>query len=414
MANSEKPGSASIDPNSASPWIFVRAQMHDHAMTLAGIPARKFYWDAQTFVDTWREVANYYAMDVVNNALADGYNFEIEAMGAKMVYSDNAMPTVDFREPLIKQPADLYKLKTPDFYHDGRLPYALEYMKLCESKYGLFCGIFSMAVGMRSYTALIKDMRKRPEFAHEIFTFITDEVLAPYLRVQKEYCGIEIAEGADAWATVPNLSVQELNEWVVPYNQRLIKMAREFGVKAILASGDYCEEELLKFDAEVVKGSFDIQISSRIGGIAVSDLREPGEDTLARIKEHAAIAELIALAMGRWHEYPLEPVREYSAKYRERGINFSIRAGINAQLLRNGPVDKIVNSVKRYIEAFAKDHRLIISLANIPADAPCEHIHAVVAAVHTYGRLPIADDLDKIEFRPPKRETFQEWREKQS
>lgn len=413
-ANIERTASAGLDPSSANPWISVRAQMHDHAMTLAGIPARKFYWDARTFFDTWREVAAYYEMDVVNNALADGYNFEIEAMGGKMIYSDNAMPTIDSREPLIKQPADLYKLRTPDFYNDGRLPYALEYMRLCNTKFGLFCGIFSMAVGMRSYSALIKDMRKRPEFAHEIFTFITDEVLAPYLKVQKEYCGIEVAEGADAWASVPNLSVQELKEWVVPYNQRLIKTAEKFGIKTILASADYCEEDPLKFDEEVVKASFDVQIGSRIGDIAIPNLKVPDEDTITRMKKHAETAELIALAMGRWHEYSLDPVREYTSKFREKGINFSIRVGVNARLLRDGPVDKIVNSVKRYIEAFARDHRMIISLANIPSDAPSEHIHAAVAAVHTYGRLPIADDLDKIEFTLPQRETYQEWKRKRS
>ena len=45
---------------------------------------------------------------------------------AKWFYGQDAMPTIDFRVPLVKSREDLKKLKTPDFHRDGRLPYALE------------------------------------------------------------------------------------------------------------------------------------------------------------------------------------------------------------------------------------------------------------------------------------------------
>ncbi|HEY87894.1 MAG TPA: hypothetical protein G4O06_07735, partial [Dehalococcoidia bacterium] len=157
-------------------WMTVSAQMHDHAKALIGIPAKKFYWDARTFVDAIAEVADYYQMDSFQ-AGADIYNFEVESLGAKMVYGENSMPTIDFREPLIKEPKDLLKLKTPDFYQDGRLSFALDCIKFGKEKkggaaVGLFCGPFSLAVGLRSYPALVKDMRKRPEFAHDLLTFV--------------------------------------------------------------------------------------------------------------------------------------------------------------------------------------------------------------------------------------------------
>src|SRR3989337_185106 len=91
---------------SERPWIPVTAQMPDHVMALAGIPAKTFYWDAGTFVDAMAKVTAYYDMDGLMPA-ADVYNFEIEAMGGKMVYSDNAMPTIDHRVPIIKEPEDL-------------------------------------------------------------------------------------------------------------------------------------------------------------------------------------------------------------------------------------------------------------------------------------------------------------------
>jgi hypothetical protein len=93
-----------------------------------------------------------------------------------------------------------------------------------------------------------------------------------------------------------------------------------------------------------------------------------------------------------------------------QGAAPSVGAGVNARLLRDGPVSRIVGIVKRFVKTFGYDYNLTINLSNIPADTPSDHVHAVVAAIHTYGRKPIADDIDQIEFTPPQRESFQEWR----
>ncbi len=89
------------------PWVPVAAQMHDHAMTVAGVPAATYYRDAETFVGAFTDVASYYGLDVVMPE-ADIYNFELEAMGGTMIHGENAMPTVDFREPLVREPKDLH------------------------------------------------------------------------------------------------------------------------------------------------------------------------------------------------------------------------------------------------------------------------------------------------------------------
>ncbi|MFC1967403.1 uroporphyrinogen decarboxylase family protein [Chloroflexota bacterium] len=377
--------------DSHQPWVNVIVQMCDHAMILAGVPAKQYYRDGKLYIDTVAEVGNYYGVDGLN-AIADIYNFEVEALGAKMVYSDNAMPTIDSRDPLVKTPEDLRRLKTPDFHRDGRLPFALDCIKYAQeynTYQGAFCGPFSMAVGLRSFPVLIRDMKKRPEFAHELFTFIVDEVLVPYLKVQKDELGVDFALGPDAWCSVPNLSLKEMNEWVVPYNRRLVAKAKEFGMQATIPSGDYCEERLEKFDTDLLYGSFEVEIASQG-------------------------APSIMLAMGRWHEYPLEPVVKFLDKYKQQGIRADVLAGVNANLLRNGPVDKIVDNIKRLVDAFARDHELAIFLANIPIDTPPDHVHAAVAAVHTYGLKPIAADLNKIDFKPPERETFAEWKKKKT
>lgn len=377
-------GQAGVDRPAQPRWIPVRAFLRDHAMALAGVPASTFYWDAKVFAKTCADVAAYYGFDEFSRH-ADVYNFEIEAMGGKMVYSDKAMPTIDFRDPLIKLPEDLRRLRTPDFYTDGRLPFALECLKLSGTKTGSFCSIFSMAVGMRTYPALIKDMRKRPEFVHALFTFISDQVLAPYLKVQKEHCGISSAVGADAWSSVPELSIPEMNQWLLPYYLRLMEKGHELGIEVMPGGGGYCEEDPSKFDAALLQRAFDFQMITR-------DRRS------------------VTLSAGNWRDHALEVVGDYAARRRALGTEISIMGGVEARLLRDGPVDKIVNAIKRQIDILGRDNRMEIWLMNIPADTPSDHVHAAVAAIHTYGRLPVSGNLDTIDFKPPQRGAFSAWR----
>jgi hypothetical protein len=57
----------------------------------------------------------------------------------------------------------------------------------------------------------------------------------------------------------------------------------------------------------------------------------------------------------------------------------------------------------------ARDGRCVIHLNQIAAETPPEHIHAAVAACHTYGRHPIPDNLEDIHFEMPERESFAEF-----
>ncbi|MFC2122319.1 uroporphyrinogen decarboxylase family protein [Bacteroidota bacterium] len=369
--------------------IKIAAQMHDHVMSLTGIPARQFYTDARVMVEAFSEVADYYGMDIFR-AAGDSYNAEIEAMGGKLIYGEHSMPTLDSRNPLLKEPQDLQNLKLPDFSRDGRLPYILDCIRLSRekekgNKSGFFCGPFSLAVGLRGFPGFIKDIRKRPEFARELLDFIVDEVLVNYLKVQQEYCGVTMSDGFNAWASIPNLSAGELMEWVVPWSQRVREKAARFGMTVGCLDGDYCEERLEKFDPEVLHNAFEVQRAS---------LGRP----------------ICLLGQGRWHEYPLEPVLDYTAALRLQGIQVPVIAWVNARLLRDGPVEAIIWMIKRFIQTFGRNHELSLHLANIPADTPSDHVHAAVAVVHAFGKKPIADNLDEIAFTPPRRETFQEWR----
>jgi Uroporphyrinogen decarboxylase (URO-D) len=389
-----------LDPHDPRTWwaveyqnrpdtLTVAAQIHDHAMFLGGVSARTYYFNAPASIKIGAAACAYYHFDSPS-AGGDVYNYEAEALGQRMIYSDVAMPTIDFRQPLISQHEDLDRLHPPaDWLEHGRVRYAWDIMKSSAElgiNQGTFCAPFSLAVGLRSYPLLVRDMKRDPAFAHELFTRLVDEILPSYVRAEKDYCGMTQYYGADAWACYPNLSPEQLEEWVVPYSMRLLQNCMPYGVIALpVASGDYCEEDLGKFDKEILFKTFTGQIHNAAGNPA------------------------IFLGMGRWQDYPLEAVAEYLQPYKQQGIRAVISAGINARLLRDGPVDRIVDNVKRYIDVLARDHDITLFLANIPADTPSEHVHAAVAAVRTYGRLPIADNLDKVKFELPKRESFNEY-----
>lgn len=364
------------------------APMPDHAIRLTGIPTRKFYHDAKSCVFALAAVSLYYDMDSLS-LVNDIYNIEAEGLGQKMIYGEDSMPTIDFREPFIKTRADLKKIKTPDFERVGRFPYQLEVTRMgarLGASAGRFCAPFSLAVGLRTYPMLVHDIRKDRKFYADFMTLLVDEVLLPYILKIRDYAGVTVATGADAWSAFPNVSPDMYREFVLLYNLRVSAKAAEKGMTAVAAGcADYVEERPERFDRKILHACLDNQVAT-LGG-----------------------APTVVLDMGRWHEYPLETVREYTKKWRDAGVRPFVSVTINARLLRDGPVERIADTVRRYVETFGYDHNVAIDMANIPADTPPDHVHAAVAAIHTYGKLPLAGDLDRVEFTPPKRESFAEF-----
>jgi len=104
------------------------------------------------------------------------------------------------------------------------------------------------------------------------------------------------------------------------------------------------------------------------------------------------------------YEIGADRVKEYANQH-----NLFVTAGVDATLLHEGPVEAIVERIKVYIDNLAKDGRCMIHLNQIPGDTPSEHVHAAVAACHAYGRLPIPENLDDVQVKVPKRESFSDF-----
>jgi uroporphyrinogen-III decarboxylase len=362
-------------PPSKAKHVIISAQSIDHTARLAGISSYQFFTDALAFARSQLLVCEYYRFDGFNN-FWDVYNIEAEAMGQKIVYHDDGIPDADRTDPLIKSSADLDKIKAPDPYQSGRMPWVHQVNKICKELTGkvsraYFCAPFSLAVNIRGYENLINDIYENPNFTHRLFTFLCDEVLVPYIEAMRNETGTPslLADGNDAWASPPMITLDMMDEYVVAYKERL-------------------------------RGKLGDKIVTR-GNWGDAKSRDPERFMAQKLKCSPGFLSVL--------DPDLNQVGPERAKAFANEQNVFLVAGIDATLLREGPVEAIVERIKTYIDVMARDGRGAIFLNQIPAETPPEHIHAAVAACHTYGQFPIPENLDDIHFEVPERESFSEF-----
>jgi uroporphyrinogen-III decarboxylase len=369
---------------------FMGPQIHDHAMTVAGLPARRYYFDAKLLVDTQMAVMRWYGFDTPI-ITTDTYNFEIEGLGARMVYSDYAMPTVDSSQPLIKERADLDRLGPLD-PTKGRVPMGVEAARLTSKmglgpfSNGLFCSPFSFICQAMGYPKAVRALRRDPAFARELFDFAENKAIFPYLKAQAA-AGVKRSIGADAWAAFPNLTPEMVEEWVVPSAQRLAargKKELKMTVMAGQVAADYCEEDPAKFDKEIMFRCLDVV-------------------------RKTLVIDMAAAVMGRTQDWNMEWMQEYAVSRGRRGRKLPIYVALNGRFVRDSSPQQIVDKVREWIDIMGRDGRLLFFIANVPADAPPVNIHTAVHAVHTLGVYPIAGDLSSITIEPPAFPPFDEW-----
>ncbi len=370
---------------------FMGPQIHDHAMTLAQVPAHKYYYDAELLVAGQLAVDKWYGFDTYT-IIPDTYNFEVEALGAKFIYSDNAMPTVDTNHPLIEKPGDLDKIGSLD-PSKGRIPMGVEVARLiCENASGpfaagFFCSPFSFICQAMGYPGAVRALKRDRVLAQELFDFAENEAIFPYLKAQSEQPGVKQTLGADAWAAFPNLTPDLVDEWVVPSAKRLTERGKkELGmtVSAGLAACDYCEEDPAKFDKEIMFRCWETARKTMFINVAFS-------------------------GMGRTQDWPMEWLQEYAVEHGTRRRKLPVYASLNGRFMRDSTPKQIVDKIREWIDIMGRDGRLVFFIANVPADAPPINIHTAVHAVHTLGRYPIAEDLSSIKVEPPAFQPFDEW-----
>ncbi len=332
----------------------VAAQMHEFSMRQSGLKAREFYTRAEVFVPAvlkWMEELN---IDIPFLDF-DAYNIEAEGLGQIIRYSDDNMPDVDPHNRLLQDKSKVLNIRTPDFERDGRFANVAAMYRLFHELTGVkpvmrFTAPFSLATQLRGVDTLLIDIYEDPAWVDELFTVLTEEVLAPYLLYLKEqvlndYPGHGLG-GADAMASPPILSPRMLQDWVVPYFLRLRELV---GPEVYLPNwwGDrYFKkpEDMFALKKQVCPAFLEVQDP---------DLEKIGPEVC---KQYATD-----------HSLPLV-------------------LGLGSVFLATAQPDEIDERVKYYVRLGRENPGFYFYLCNLGATTPRQNIDAAMRAVQDYGR----------------------------
>ena len=351
----------------------ILAQINEHVVKLCGGDMREAYTNAEKFVEMNLAVFEYYQLDMPG-FYYDIYNIEAEALGQRLTWESDRMPDIDRRNPLIREHSDLDRLRPPDFKRSARMPFVLEVMRRSH-ELGLpvrvrFCSPFSLAVNVRGIENLLVDILTAPQFAHRLLTFLTDEVLVPWVRTQREATGQPNASGngADAAASPPIVNVEILEEFVMPYVARMNEKAGN-----VTSMGYWGYSYLYKHPEKFYK-MLGLMASVSPGALMCMD------PDVAKTGP--------------------EPYAEYA-----RGKKMSLMLGLDTLLLQNGPLSSIVERCRRYVLAGARAERLVLFFNDVSVLTPPQNVHTAIAAIRHFGKLPI-EDRPLESFQPPEAESF--------
>ncbi len=357
----------------------VAAQMNEHVFKLCGGNTGEAYTNAAKFIEMNLAVFEYYQLDIPG-FYYDIYNIEAEALGQRLNWEAGRMPDIDRRNPLLREHSDLDRLRRPEFKKTGRMPFVLDIVRRCHDL-GLpvrirFCSPFSLAANIRGIENLLMDILTAPEFAHRLLTFLTDEVLIPWVQTQRDALGDPRApaNGADAAASPPIVTVEILEEFVMPY---LLRMNEKIG--NVTGQGYWGYSCLYRVPAKFNRFlELMASVSPKILSCLDPDVARTGPG----------------------------PYAEFA-----RRKKMSLRLGLDTLVLQEGPLANIAERCRRYVTAGSRAQSLVISLNDVSVHTPPLHVHTAIAAVRHFGTLPVSDrPLES--FQSPEEKSFADFLER--
>jgi uroporphyrinogen decarboxylase len=359
----------------------VIVQPYTYAMWLNGLDAGVFR-EPEPFINASWNMASYFGVDFWSPVF-DFYNIEAEALGQKLIWRESSEPDVDSARPLIAQRSDLGSLKPPVPGKGARMPYVLDayrrYMDLMQLPPMCYCcSPFTLAVLVRGYVNLIRDMRQDPGFVHRMMEFLSMEVVAPWIEAMVEVTDPSIVVMSDAWASAPNITVEMMREYCLPYVRKVIE-ATNSSMRTVVDSGSWGEK----------------------------DVRDPRDilDVKMEMMAGNSLAALRPFFLLVWNE-DYEAIGIETARHYADEKKVCLMLNIRPDLLESGPEEAIVRTVKGLIHEGADDGRLVLLINLVPVGTAVENVHTAVAAVRQFGKYPVGPGLEEMRFEPPR---FKDW-----
>ncbi|UWP59295.1 uroporphyrinogen decarboxylase family protein [Ruminococcus gauvreauii] len=317
----------------------------------------------------------YLRLDLLT-ANMDVYNFEAEAMGAKINFYKNHCPDFDRDTYFIQGNEDLDKIKYTGL-KSGRFPYLIEYSRIFKQYTGvdtfpIFSAPWTLAGNLYGLDNLIVDTVTNPDFVHELLRRIVDDFHVPmYKELSSVIPGMTEVALVDAFATIPMVTVSIVDTFIRPYLERLMEKLDMPGMPlldtAFFGSSLLSEDDRRKFEEFVIFAN---------GRFFCSD-------------PDAAV---------------LTP--EY-ARARATECLLPLQTGVDAKVLQFGTVDEVIDRVRHYVLAGKNGPTpCVFFFNNIAPNVPLENVQAAINTVEIYG-APGADE--NTPYTEPEFLTFEDF-----
>ena len=305
-------------------------------------------------------VHEYLGLDLLT-ANMDVYNFEGEAMGAKLRFYPDHCPDFDRSEYFIQGPEDLEKIKYTGLTA-GRFPYLIEYSKAYKGYTGLdtfpiFSAPWTLAANLYGLDNLVMDCYEDPEFVEAFLNKIVDDFHVPMFKELTQVIpGMREVALVDAMVTIPMVDIGIVEKFIRPSLERLMAKLEMPGLPlldtAFFGSGLLNEADRARFEDFVIWAN---------GRFFCSD-------------PDAAILGV-----------------EY-ARQRATECLLPLQTGIDAKVIEFGTPEEIVERIKHYVLVGKNGPTPCVFFHNnISPKAPIENVMTAMQAVEVYG-APGADE----------------------
>jgi len=209
----------------------------DILMTFAahhiGRPLSEYYLDHRVLVEANLTVLKDLQMDLVQ-AISDPYR-EAADLGLEVEFPYDGLPLA--MRPLLHDPEDIQKLKTPEPPGGRRMHDRLEALRLFRERVGgrvpimgWVEGALAEAADLRGVEDLFMDLILRPEWVEELLEICVGLGIG-FARAQVE-AGADIVGLGDAVAS--QISPKMYRQFALPYEQRIFKAVHQMGALARL------------------------------------------------------------------------------------------------------------------------------------------------------------------------------------
>jgi hypothetical protein len=152
---------------------------------------------------------------------------EYTLVGMELYFSPEGIPTIQTDHPLTRNP-DMNLLKPVDFKASGWMPRILRWWddvnrivagRLTVTNAMIWWrGCLDLAMQLRSYEQLMLDVYERPQFVHDLLTYLTEQ-RCRWWQAYSEHFGLPIkpTDLGEDWLNVPFISPGFFRDFVLPH-----------------------------------------------------------------------------------------------------------------------------------------------------------------------------------------------------